>query len=290
MLEPIYLITVNYNSSDWIAQLLDSVRLDSSTEYRLLIVNNSPPDRAIHNLAGEDVLILEAGENLGFGSACNLGLNWVYEQSKGAIVWLINPDAQLNSGSLKAAAEFFTTHKKESIVGTIVLEPNGKIWFGGGRFNSKAGAIFTENLFTDSSADYLESDWVTGCSLLLNLANFAPCPQFDPAYFLYYEDFDFCRRYASLGHSIGITRTIQVIHSPSSIADRNPAFKLQCSTTSYLLTLERYTNGLTLLIRLLRLMLHSLVLLPFKPQSAIGKWFGIVAYLRLRIFKSQKPL
>lgn len=290
MPEPIYLITVNYNSADLIARLLDSVWLDSTATYTLLIVNNSPPDRAIHSLAGEDVLILESGENLGFGPACNLGLNWVYEQSKTAIVWLINPDAQLTPGSLKAAVKLFKTYVEASIVGTIVLEPDGKVWFSGGQFNPKTGAISSENLFTDSSADYLESDWVTGCSLLLNLANFSDCPQFDPAYFLYYEDFDFCRRYAKLGHSIGVTRTIQVIHAPSSIADRNPAFKLQCSTTSYLLTLERYTSGFTLLIRLLRLVLHSLTLLPFKPQSAIGKWAGIVAYLRPRIFNPQKPL
>ena len=285
MPQPIYFVTVNYESADWIAQLIDSIRSDSSADYTLLIINNSPHDRAIHSLASQNVLVLEAGRNLGFGVACNLGLNWIYERSKGAIVWLINPDARLQSGSLKAANQVFAAHPQAAIVGTIVQEPDGKIWFGGGRFEPKAGAIFAENLFETSSADYLECDWVTGCSLLLNLTKFPVCPQFDAAYFLYYEDFDFCRRYAQLGYSIGITRAIQVMHSPSSIADRNPGFKIECSTASYLLTLERYTSSLILLLRLLRLVLHSLTLLPFKPQIAVGKWRGIARYLKSKVLK-----
>ena len=287
MPQPIYLITVNYDSADWIAKLIDSIRSDASGDYILLVVNNSPFDRVIHRLKGAEVLILEAGQNLGFGAACNLGLDWVYEQFETAIVWLINPDARLTPGSLQAARQVFVAHPQAAIVGTIVQEPDGKIWFGGGRFNPKTGAIFTENLLANSSADYGECDWVTGCSLLLNLAKFPACPQFDPAYFLYYEDFDFCRRYAKLGHSVGVTNTIQVIHSPSAIADRNPAFKLKCSTASYLLTLERYTSDFVLLLRLLRLLVNSLVLLLVKPRMALGKWAGLAIYLKHKIFTSR---
>jgi len=277
--QSIVLLTVNYNAADWVAQLWESARShDAATT--LLIVNNSPEDTAVHKLAAPRVVILEAGENLGFGAACNLGLRWIDEQSRGAIVWLINPDAQLTPGAIQAAQEVFIAHPQAAIVGTIVQEPNGQLWFGGGRFHASTGAIVATDLFATSEADYLPCDWVTGCSLLLNLAQFAACPQFDPAYFLYYEDFDFCRRYAQMGHTIAITRTIQVIHAPSSIADRDPAFKFQCSTASYLLTLERYTSGLTLLLRLVRLGLHSLILLPFRPQTAIGKWRGIAQYLR----------
>ncbi len=287
MSQPIYLITVNYDSADWIAQLIESIQSDSSADYFLLIINNSAQDSAIHSFKAEDVLILEAGRNLGFGAACNLGLDWVYEQFETAIVWLINPDARLTAGSLKAANQIFSHHPEAAIVGTIVQEPDGKLWFGGGRFNSKTGAISVDNLLAHSNSDYLACDWVTGCSLLLNLARFPVCPQFDPAYFLYYEDFDFCRRYAQLGHSVGVTSRIQVIHSPSSIADRNPAFKLKCSTVSYLLTLERYTSRFVLLLRLLRLALYSLVLLPIKPQKALGKGAGLAIYLNHRVLHSR---
>jgi GT2 family glycosyltransferase len=127
---------------------------------------------------------------------------------------------------------------------------------------------------------YMLCDWVSGCSLLINLRNFPDCPKFDPAYFLYYEDFDFCRRYASLGHLIGFTKHLSVIHQPSAITNRNMFNKIKHSTYSYLLTIEKYTNKLVLLLRLTRLMSHALILMLVKPKVAFGKLYGVLLYLR----------
>lgn len=182
----IYLITVNYNAADLIAQLLRSIhsQLSESIAWTLLIVNNSPADQEIFTLQSDRVKIFEAGTNLGFGVACNLALNWVFEQNRSAIVWLINPDTQLTADALIQATTIFTTHSDCSILGTLVTEPTGKIWFGGGKFDPKTGEISAIDLFADhNSGDYFPCDWVTGCSLLLNLDRFPTCPQFDPRYF-----------------------------------------------------------------------------------------------------------
>jgi GT2 family glycosyltransferase len=106
---------------------------------------------------------------------------------------------------------------------------------------------------------------------------------------LYYEDFDFCRRYASHGHSVGLATELSVIHTPSSITDRNQRLKLQHSTYSYLLTLERYTNGLIAPLRLLRIFLVALVLLPANREAALGKLTGILLYLQ-RVVQREPPL
>ncbi|MBL1174171.1 glycosyltransferase [Pantanalinema sp. GBBB05] len=275
----IYLITVNYCSTDLIDQLLASIKSTGASNFKLVIVNNSPDDRRIQTLAGASVFVLEAQKNLGFGSGCNLGLQWVYHQDPQAIVWLINPDTTLPEAAVTQANQFFQTHPDLAIVGTVVEQPNGQPWFTGGQFIANTGAIQTIDLFSKSSeADYVACDWVTGCSMLLNFRQFSHCPQFDPAYFLYYEDFDFCQRYQQAGYSVGITNSIRVIHQPSSISDRNLQTKFRYSTFSYLLTLERYAGRLTLGLRLLRLALHALVLLPVKPPIAIGKLQGIVTY------------
>lgn len=277
----IYLITVNFYAAELIARLLASVESSPDQPYTFIIVNNSPDDGYIHALTGETVLILEANRNLGFGAACNLGLTWVYEREPAAIAWLINPDTWLSESALTQAVDFFKAHPECSIVGTLVREPNGQVWFGGGQFQPLLGAITASDRFAaQPELDYVACDWVSGCSLLLNLQRFPVCPQFDPAYFLYYEDFDLCQRYLSQGHSVGITNRIVVTHTPSSITDRSIAFKLQHSTYSYLLTLARYSPRLTFSIRLLRLILHTLALIFVKPQVASGKLSGLWMYLR----------
>lgn len=275
----IYFLTVNYYSTNAIAKLINSIQSSRDSPYKIVIVNNSPEDESIRLLKDEFVFIIESRSNLGFGAGCNLGLNWIYQEDPQAIVWLINPDAYLLINSLKETQLFFNSYPELSIVGTIIYTPNREVWFAGGNFNQKTGSISSLALLNHSESAYVKCEWVSGCSLLINLSKFDEYPQFDPAYFLYYEDFDFCMRYARSGHLIGITKQLSAIHQPSTITNRNLFKKYQHSTYSYLLTLKRYTNKLVRLLRLTRLLAHALILIPIKPKIAFGKLYGILIYL-----------
>lgn len=302
----IYFVTVNYYSTEQIARLLESIKNTVTIPYQFIAVNNSPDDAAVYDLAGDGTVIIDAGENLGFGAGCNLGIDWVYRQDPQGIVWPINPDTVMKKTPDSALA-FFDAYPEVSILGTIVWEPTGKLWFGGGKFLAATGAILEKNLLSVSvggtyvlrtgyahakpiaslqenrpGAAYVPCDWVSGCSLLLNLRNFQNCPRFDPEYFLYYEDFDFCRRYAQEGHLIAVTDRLAVIHYPSSISNRDLYHKYKHSTYSYLLTLHRYTSQWVLGLRLARLVGHALLLLLAKPAVARGKFEGVLRYLKSR--------
>ncbi|NES18784.1 MAG: glycosyltransferase [Symploca sp. SIO3E6] len=278
----IYILSVNYYSSNLIAKLVSSIPANSNIPYQIVVVNNSTNDQGLQKLQASSLKILEAETNLGFGRACNLGLNWIYQQNPQALVWIINPDAYLPENTLEKVPTFFATHPELSLLGTLVHTTTGDIWFAGGQFIPQQGAIISTDLgVSHPEKAYVPCDWVSACSLIINLHHFADCPQFDPAYFLYYEDFDFCQRYSSQGHQLAITSQLAVIHQPSSITNRNLVSKFQHSTYSYLLTLARYTNKAIFLLRLFRLILHSLILLLVKPQTALGKLSGIFQYFKL---------
>jgi GT2 family glycosyltransferase len=282
----IYFLTINYYSAHLINRLFKSLPQQENIAYQLIIVNNSPEDLEIQQLQQDNVHILETKTNLGFGRACNLGLNFIYQQNPQAIVWLINPDAYFKSVDLTILSNLFDKYPQISILGTTIYTPTGDLWFGGGRFIRALGAIITTNLFTDSDNNfYIDSDWVSGCSLLINLKNFLECPQFDPQYFLYDEDFDFCRRYAQQGHQIAITNKISVIHEPSTITDRDLVNKFKHSTYSYLITLKKYCHPLVFYFRLLRLVVHALIILPIKPKITFGKFLGLCQYWGLINFE-----
>ncbi|AFZ20924.1 glycosyltransferase [Allocoleopsis franciscana] len=276
----IYFLTVNYYSTRLIARLIDSIPATQTIPHQIVVVNNSANDQELKDLYTESLQILDAQTNLGFGKACNLGLNWIYERNPNAIVWMINPDTYLPENTLKKVSPFFNAHPELSIVGTLIYTPAAELWFAGGQFIPKLGAILSTDLLSSHpDTAYVFCDWVSGCSLLINLRHFPECPQFDPAYFLYYEDFDFCRRYAMQGHQIAVTSQFAVVHEASAIANRNMTKKLKHSTYSYLLTLERYTNKAIFILRFLRLTLYSFILLLLKPQTALGKLAGISSYL-----------
>ncbi len=290
----LYYLIVNYNSSELVARLINSLEMNTQDRVQTVIVNNSPDDQNIYQLKSDReaeaephrTKIIEASENLGFGKACNLGLTGIYEQNSQAIVWLINPDAYVDSDVEAKAIAFFNRHSQISILGTTVYNSQGQITSAGGIFTPKTAALATiYSLPKDLKQDYIKTDWVSGCSLLINLANFDRCPQFDPRYFLYYEDLDFCLRYGQQGHQIAVTHLLRVIHDTSSITDRHILLKYQHITHSYLIHLEKYAGLPTFGLTNIRMLLNTLRLLIIKPQQGLGKLFGIYNYWRIRLLK-----
>ncbi len=275
----IYFLIVNYYSTNLVLELINSIRKTNYVDYKVIIINNSPDDNSIDLLKTESVLIFDAETNLGFGCACNLGLKWIYIQDPQAYVWIINPDAYFIENNLEKVKQFFKLHPEISILGTLIYTPTGEVWFAGGRFIPKMGAIITQKTLTKMDVDYVNCNWVSGCSLIVNLNNFTECPHFDTAYFLYYEDVDFCLRYANQGHIVAINNTFSVLHQPSSITNRNVFKKIRNSTYSYLLTMDKYTNRFIFSIRLIFQILKAILGIILKPQAALGKICGIWDYV-----------
>jgi GT2 family glycosyltransferase len=282
----LYYLVVNYQSYPLVARLIHNFALSKQQRSRyFVIVNNSPTDQlALQQLETETVKVIEAGENLGFGKGCNLGLHWIYTQAPQALVWLINPDTFAAPKMINQALSLFENFPQLSILGTLIYTTDQKIWFGEGKFDSCQGKIVSENLFPQSSQiSYVTCDWVSGCSMIINLTHFTECPQFDPHYFLYYEDFDFCQRYKRQGHLVAVTQEISITHEVSAVTNRNLKKKFYHSTYSYLFTLERYTTKTVFYLRLIRLLIYALILLPVKPAIALGKITGAWHYFRQRL-------
>ena len=263
------------------ARLIQSIPIQPSC-CQVVIVNNSPEDTQVRALSSPQVTILEAERNVGFGSACNLALRWIYEQDVRALVWIINPDAYLPNNPLGTLTSIHREHPDLSILGTIIKTFEGDIWFAGGRLEPKRGAITVEQTFLPFPGRPWNCDWVSGCSLIINLGCFAECPHFNPRYFLYYEDVEFCRRYAQAGHQIAMTQRLCILHDPSSITNRNLFSKTRHSTYSYLITLESMTEGPIFCMRFLKLLLHGILLSLYQPSCSLGKFCGIVLYLKQR--------
>lgn len=278
----LYFLTVNYNSSDLITRLIQS--FPQEINYQMVIVNNSPTDQDLHQLNQDFTTIIQSEANIGFGKACNLGLNWIYEQNNQAIVWLINPDAYFEQDFVTAALTFFNNYPQISLLGTAVYNSEGKITSAGGEFVYGKATLKTITVFPrDCKLDYFATDWASGCSLLINLANFNQCPLFCDRYFLYYEDLDFCLRYGQQGHQVAVTPLLKIVHDTSSISDRNIFWKYQHITYSYLIHVEKYGTTTVFCLTNFRMILNTLRLLVIKPNQGWGKMVGFCNYWQSRV-------
>ena len=275
----LYLLIVNYHSAELIESLLASVPI---TEVHIIIVDNSPGDRALSSFSERypNLTLLSPTENLGFGGGCNLGLNWVWERDRQAMVWLINPDTTLHDGAIACIRQCLQVHPDIAILGTQIVDSQGELWFTQGQFNRWLGSLSDREAIATSDALVTPCRWVSGCSLILNFPKFDRPPQFDRHYFLYYEDTDLCERYFQQGYAIAVTQAVLVTHQVSATSDRNLPAKFRHATYSKLYFLQCHGTGLALVLNLGYLTLKIIAsLLQGKRAVAIGRSQGIQQFL-----------
>lgn len=293
----IYFLTVNYYSTELIKSLITSIQAGITSPYKLLIVNNSPEDIAVHQLAGERIRVIEAGDNLGFGRGCNLGIGEVWERDHNGLVWLINPDATLDQGADQVVQTCLRNHPNLALLGTQIRNTSGEVWFATGEFNRWTGYINhrdrpIEEIRKESSkesgqalegdADICRTDWISGCSLVINLSKFETCPTFNDSYFLYFEDADLCEQTLRQGHQIAITRQALVTHQVSAIIGKNTAFMYRHYTFGRLLFLWRYATKVGFFLYSAYLMAKIVSLSAKAPDQAQGRWQGVLAFFRYK--------
>lgn len=274
----IYFITVNYYSTELIRQVIQSIKLNIKSNYKIIIVNNSYLDISINQFKDySNVVIFNSEENLGFGKGCNLGINYVYDIDSKALVWLINPDATIHKNAREYIFECLEQDSSIAILGTKIQDANERIWFSSGDFNHWTGNIKHKSDYSENKKIRIgatKSRWVCGCSLIINLTNFDYCPNFDPNYFLYCEDTDLCERYYQKDYHIAITNHVLVTHQVSSIIGRDQNNMYSHYTFSRLYFLQRHSTQLGLLIYIIYILIKIVVLLPLNQPIALGRWKG----------------
>ncbi len=285
----IYFITVNYHSTDLVKQLLKSV-YTTIEDYQFLIINNSPEDDSINEVLQLELsaTIINTKRNIGFGAACNLGIQQVYSLNPQAIIWLINPDVVLEENADSYVQECLNQEPSIAILGTRVRDLDGNIWFGLGTFNPWTGSLKHELKKEEGyepQANTINCRWVSGCSLILNLKQFDHCPSFDPHYFLYYEDADLCERYRQKGYRIAVTQSVLVTHAVSAISKRNLSTQFKHATYSKLYFLKQHGTALALWLNLIYMVVLVGWLFRQNRPVAIGRWQGLKNFIDWQISK-----
>jgi GT2 family glycosyltransferase len=258
----------------------------------VLIVNNSPDDRELDSLRSCKVKVLESKKNLGFGGGCNLGIQYLATKNSQDLIWLLNPDTyfpkDIPHNYWQLVEDIWLRHQDLSLLGTLIETPHGELWFAQGLFKRSSGAITvtkTLDVSTLSQVKLIDSDWISGCSLMINLKKFDTIPYFDESFFLYYEDVDFCLRYASSGHLMALSSELKIIHQPSSITDKNKYNKFFHSSFSYLFILQKYVGKIVFYKCLFKFCLNMMFQLICEPQIGRAKYDGLISFLKKNLCK-----
>ena len=171
--------------------------------------------------------ILCTGSNLGYGAGNNFGLLNVKTQ----YALILNPDIVCDINFFKNLKMLLNNKKEFSIIGCRYLYD--KISMPAGFFNEKKNRLFHQNFLKKKITSLIKVDWVTGCSMLINLKKFKNKNIFDVNFFLFFEEFDLCKSVINKGGLVYLSNDLLVnhLHSKGSIGAnsnlKNVAIKMR---------------------------------------------------------------
>lgn len=210
------MVVVHYRGLNDTLGCVASIR-QHAPDVRVFVVDNASPDGSGDELAGRlagdgAVAVLRAGRNDGFGAGCNLGI----ERALATLpdlqhVLLLNPDARLRPGALGAMRSCAAHHPRAGIVGCRIVDTEGAVWFANGRFPRLSLSRF--HCAPPAGDTEFETEFVTGCCMLLDAGMLRKGVRFDESFFLYGEDADLCRRVQARGRTLWVTQAGTIEHA-----------------------------------------------------------------------------
>ena len=225
------IIVVSYNTREMTLECLRSVvRETPSTSFELIVIDNCSTDgslEAIESEFGSDARfrIIDSERNLGFAGANNVLAN----MARGDYLLLLNPDTVVLDGAIETLVDFAESNPRNRIWGGRTLFEDGSLnptscWGGytlwtqfcrysGLTWLAPHSGIFNSRAFGNWQRDTVrEVAIVTGCFLLIKRRDWDLLDGFDPEFFMYAEEADFCMRSRKLGFQPIVTPDATIVH------------------------------------------------------------------------------
>lgn len=217
-------VTVTYFSGDSVARFLDSLGQATRATVEVVLADNGSTDGAPERAAARPgVSLLRTGSNLGYGRAANAGAAGADAE------WLLvaNPDIEFGPGSLDRLLAAVARWPGAGAFGPAIRTPGGDLYpsarnfpsLGRGVGHAVFGWVWPANPWTRGyrrervAPSEGPTGWLSGSCLLLRRSAFEAVGGFDPAYFMYCEDMDLCRRLRIAGY--------QSIYVPSAVVEHS---------------------------------------------------------------------
>jgi N-acetylglucosaminyl-diphospho-decaprenol L-rhamnosyltransferase len=207
--EDIGVVIVTHNSENLIVRLLESIpaALDGLTA-RIAVVDNGSSDETCAVLANRDDCHLIPSANAGYAAGINAGFAATGDLSA---VLVLNPDIVLQPRSIPPLRARLSSPRAGVVVPRI-HNPDSSLYFSLRRDPTLGRALGLGRTRLPLFSEYVTEtrkyaaagvvEWAIGAAMMISRRCFDEVGGWDPSYFLYSEETDFCMRARSAGWQI----------------------------------------------------------------------------------------
>lgn len=205
------IIIVTYNAMPYIQKCIDSCR-----GHKLIVVDNNSTDGTVAYIRDNfpNTHLIPQSKNLGFGQANNLGIRHALEQGA-EYVFLLNQDAYLQTECIEALIEVQKQNLAFGILSPIHLNGKGTKLdqnFSNYVAHKNNAEFYSDFVLKKSLQQIYEVPFVNAAGWLLSKQILETVGGFDPMFFHYGEDDNYCQRAEYHGFKVGVVPTAFLLH------------------------------------------------------------------------------
>ena len=210
---------VNTEQRELLLRCLDAIAAERAAlpfDTEVLVLDNASADgsavAARNHATVTEVIALRQRRGKGENDTALL------QRARGRYALLLNEDSELRPGAVAALHGALTERPKAAAAGARLLRPDGTLQPSAWRFPTPAtalvGAVFLHRRLTVQSRGETtrEVDWAQSAALLVRVEAARAIGYFDPAFFVYSDEVDFCKRLRDAGWSTLYVPTAVAVH------------------------------------------------------------------------------
>jgi N-acetylglucosaminyl-diphospho-decaprenol L-rhamnosyltransferase len=222
------IIIVSFNTRVDLERCLESLhgaRIRASHE--IIVVDNGSTDGSADAARRwPDVRVLDAGGNLGYARANNIGIR----ASTGHTLLLLNSDTVVPPEAIDRLRDELLADPTTAVIGPRLVDADGRAELSFGRMIGPLNELRHKLLTRRCARRFVDwttrrehfPEWVTGACLLVRREDAEVAGLFDERYFMYEEDVDFCAAIREKGRRVRFTPAVELVHLRGRSAARTP--------------------------------------------------------------------
>lgn len=197
---------VTYNNIKTVGETLKTLtQYSKENDFKLFVVDNGSTDGTVEFIKENypSVILIETGENVGFGK----GHNFILDKLNSEYHLIINPDIAVKDDVVTKICDYFDKNEDVGILSPKICFPDGRLQILGKK-NPKLKYLIASRLRNEQEPgkwlkEYAMLDCdltkpqdiqvASGCFLAIRTDVFKKIGGFDERYFMYFEDFDLSR-------------------------------------------------------------------------------------------------
>ncbi len=268
-------VLLNWNNEDDTLVALDSLARACPLPVSVVVVDSASSDNSLERIrnwrasvavSADWMTLIPLDENRGFAGGNNVGMQHLLARPEVTHLLLLNNDAMVERSFFGEMARTLEIEPEAGLLtGTIFEHPDrSKVWYAGGR-EIPFRALIVHSLEVPSSDAPIETEFVSGCAMLISRAVVEEIGLLPEVYFpLYSEDAEYSFRVRRAGMKVLYAPAATVFHKVGATvgpARRSP-YIMRAQIRHRVLYVRRNFRGLNRAIA-------SLYLIATKPAKAL---------------------